>query len=139
MPVALATDGSGGDDNRRKAQAFFSRADIIASKGQYDFAIEMYLSGLAFDPDTVSVHRALRTIALRRKANGGKGKGLTQSMRLRRPTKDDLEAFLNYERLWTFDPGNSDHVLAMLRHACRLNLPSTEPWLREILEKMRGC
>ena len=44
-----------------KGKAFFERGDQVAETGNWDFAMEMYLEGIARDPDNVDQgHQPLR-------------------------------------------------------------------------------
>jgi hypothetical protein len=67
--VTAATGGVEiSDDDRKKAQTFFDRGAAVAGTGNFEYAIEMYLQGLALDPESLDAHQALRDIALKRKA-----------------------------------------------------------------------
>src|SRR5437660_6255334 len=84
--VPTDQNGAGGgyqnipDDQRRKAQTFFARGRTVADTGQFEYAIEMFLQGLTIDPEAVDAHKDLRTIALKRKASGGKALGMLERM-----------------------------------------------------------
>ena len=39
------------EEDRRKAQKFFERGKTVAGTGNYEYAIEMFLQGLAVDPE----------------------------------------------------------------------------------------
>ena len=54
-------------ENQRTAQSFFDKGRVVADTGSYDYAIEMYLTGFAYDPEAVEAHQALRDISLKRK------------------------------------------------------------------------
>jgi len=60
----------------KKAQVFFGHGRTVASTGNYDYAVDMFLSGLRLDPDAKDSHQELRDISLRRKASGGKTLGM---------------------------------------------------------------
>ena len=62
--------------NLEKAMAFFDRAEEVAATDNFDYAIEMYLDGLATWPTALEEgHKPLRDIALRRQAAGVKKSG----------------------------------------------------------------
>src|SRR3982751_702842 len=58
-----------------KGRAFFERAKTVAATGNYDYAIDMFITGLDREPFNLEEHKALREVALRRKVAGGKAGG----------------------------------------------------------------
>jgi tetratricopeptide (TPR) repeat protein len=116
------------EEERKKAQGFFTYGRSVAATGHYDYAIERYLAGLSLDPDAVSAHQELREISLKRKASGGKGLGMIEAMKLKKKSKDDKENMLNAEKLLAYDPGNSDHMLTIAQTAARLGYYDTVMW-----------
>ena len=117
------------DDQRKKSLVFFSRGKTVADTGQYDFAIEMYLQGLAIDPESVEAHKELRVIALKRKAGGNKGVGMFEKMKLLRSGKDEKANMLSAEKVMSFDPGDTDAMAAMITAANKGGLWETVMWL----------
>jgi len=123
-------------EDRKKAKAFFDRGSTVAGTGNYDYAIEMYIQGLTLDPESVEGHQALRDIAMRRKASGGKALGMLQAMKLKAArTKDDKDAMLNSERLLAHDPGNTDHMVNLMQNAQKGGFYDTVMWIGPILLK----
>lgn len=123
------------EEDRKKAKVFFDRGNTVAGTGNYEYAIEMYLSGLAIDPDAVEAHQTLRDISLKRKASGGKAIGFMEGLKLKRPTKDDKQNLLNYEKLAGYDPGNTDYLLGILQNALRGGFYDTVMWAGPILQQ----
>jgi tetratricopeptide (TPR) repeat protein len=123
------------EEDRKKAKVFFDYGDSAANTGNFDYAIEMYMNGLAIDPDSVEAHQNLWDIALKRKASGGKGVGFMESMKLKRPTKDDKQNMLNSEKLLAMDPGNTDAMVGVLQNALRGGFYDTVMWMGPILQK----
>ena len=121
-------------EDRTKAETFFQRARTVADTGNYDYAIEMYLQGLNMDPESLEAHQALRDVAMRRKASGGKALGMLQAMKLR-PGKDDKESMLNAETLLAYDPGNTDHMQTMLKAAHRAGYYDSVMWIGPSLQR----
>src|SRR5205085_2221578 len=86
----------GVSDDGKKPKAFFDRGTTVAATGNFDYAIEMYLQGLALDPEAVEAHQTLRDISLKRKASGGKTMGMMALMKERaRRFKDERDAMLS--------------------------------------------
>jgi tetratricopeptide (TPR) repeat protein len=123
------------EEERKKAEAFFQRGQAVAGTGNYEYAIEMYLQGLAIDPESVEAHQTLRDISLRRKASGGKKLGMFESMKLKSSGKDDKQNMLNYEKLLGYDPGNTDHMVGVLQSAQKAGFYDTVLWIGPILLK----
>ena len=46
-------------EDQKKAQVFFDRGKTVADSGQYEYAIEMFLQGLAIDPDSRDAHQTV--------------------------------------------------------------------------------
>ena len=121
------------EEDQKKAQVFFERGTTVAGTGNFDYAIEMYLQGLNIDPDSVEAHKNLREISLKRKASGGKSLGMMEAMKLKR-SQDDKQAMLNAEKLLAYDPGNTDHMLSLMKAAHKGGYFDTCLWIGPILK-----
>ena len=120
------------EEDRRKAKVFFDRAATVAGTGNYDYGIELYLQGLALDPESVDAHQALRDVSFKRKASGGKALGMLQLMKTK-GGKDEKDRMLNAERALSYDPGNTDHMVALLTNAHKGGYYDTVMWVGPIL------
>jgi len=98
-----------------KARKFFDRAQTMADCRSYDYAIELYISGLRHDPDNMPKHEALRDVALRYKVGGGKPAGLSE--RHKKSGKDPVSRMLDAEKLSSKDPLNLDLLLDLMAKA----------------------
>jgi thioredoxin-like negative regulator of GroEL len=127
--------GEVSEASRKQAKKFFDRGNTVAGTGNFDYAIEMYLSGIALDPNSVEAHQTLRDISLKRKASGGKAIGFMAAMGLKRPTKDDKQNLINSEKLLANDPGNTDYMVGILQSAARAGYTETVLWIGPILQK----
>ncbi len=123
------------EEDRKKADVFFAQGAKVAATGNYEYAIEMYLQGLMVDPDAKEAHQALRDISMKRKASGGKDLGFMKKMDLKRPGKDDTENMLRAERLLSYDPGNTDNMLRLIKSAHKAGFYDTVLWIGPILQK----
>ena len=122
-------------ENQRKAVPFFNKGRIVADTGNYDYAIEMYITGFNYDPESVEAHQALRDISLKRKASGGKDLGMLEKMKLKRPSRDDKQNMLFAEKLLAYDPGNTDNMVAVLQNAQRARFYKAAKWMGAILRR----
>jgi len=114
-------------------KAFFDRADEVASTGNWDFAIELYLEGIAREPDNLERgHKPLREVALKRKAMGGKGPGLMEQIK-RRASKDPVTSLVNGEYLLAKEPGSVSYMEQVLKASLALDLPEVIGWICDIL------
>jgi len=90
--------------NRAKAKAFFDRANQAASKGNFDYAIDMYLEGIRCVPDALQeAHIPLREMAMQRKEKKGKKPSMMEKVKLLHG-KDPVEKVINAEYLFSKDP-----------------------------------
>jgi tetratricopeptide (TPR) repeat protein len=119
------------EEDVRKAQGFFDRARSLGDSGQLEYAIEMYLQGLNWDPQSIEAHNALRNVGLVRKVRGGKPMGMTDKWKLKKG--DDKQNMLNAEKLLAYDPGNSSHMKDVLTNATKAGFYDTAVWIGDIL------
>jgi tetratricopeptide (TPR) repeat protein len=120
------------EEDRKKAQAFFDRGKSVADAGQYDYAITMFLQGIAKDPENTDAHQALREISMRRKASGGKDLGFMEKMGLKKPAKDDKENLINAEKLLCYDVGNVGNMLGVAQAAYKGGFYDTAMWAAQL-------
>jgi tetratricopeptide (TPR) repeat protein len=123
------------EEDQKKAKVFFDRGIAVAGTGNWEYAIEMYIQGLAMDADAVEAHKQLRDISMKRKASGGKAIGFGEKWKLGRPTKDDKQNMLNNEKLLAYDPGNTDYMIGLLQNAFRAGYFDSALWIGPILQK----
>ncbi|MFB3892274.1 MAG: tetratricopeptide repeat protein [Phycisphaerae bacterium] len=116
-----------------KGKAFFDRADQVASTGNWDFAIEMYLEGILREPENIERgHKPLREVSLKRKAQGGKGPGIMEGMK-HRPVKDPAQSLRNAEYLLAKEPGSVAFMEQVLNAAIKLELKDVQKWICDIM------
>ena len=120
------------EEDRKKAQAFFDRGKSVADAGQYDYAITMFLQGVAKDPENTDAHKALREISMRRKASGGKDLGFMEKMGLKKSAKEDREALINAEKLLCYDPGNVGNMVSVAQSAFKGGFYDTAMWAAQM-------
>jgi len=97
--------GEGGDGFKRdprKARRFFEHGETTANARNYDYSINMYISGLRHDPDNMTQHEALHDVAKRRKVGGGKPAGMGEKMKRLGPSL--VDKMLHAEKLWAMNP-----------------------------------
>ena len=117
-----------------KAREFFKRGEEVAYAQNFDYAIELYLDGLSFWPDTTEEgHKPLRNIALRRQAGGGKKSGLADGSKYKKASgKHPKDAMLKAEYLLSKDPANATHMQNLIKGSAEANYKETVLWMGEI-------
>jgi tetratricopeptide (TPR) repeat protein len=119
--------------NRTKAKAFLDRAKQAADKGNYDYAIDMYLEGIRCIPDALQeAHMPLREMALHRKEKKGKKPSMMEKVKLLQG-KNPVEKLINAEYLFSKDPDNLTYGEAFLKAAVEAKLPQTVLWIADFI------
>ena len=121
------------EEDQKKAKTFFERGKTVADTGNYEYAIEMFLQGLAVDPENVEAHQMLREISLKRKASGKGDLGMMDRMRTAKTTKDEKQNLLNAEKLLSYSPGDLDRMAQVLQAALKGGYYDTVLWMGAIL------
>ncbi|MEM7680392.1 MAG: hypothetical protein AAF288_00395 [Planctomycetota bacterium] len=98
----------------KKAQAFFRHAETTAEARNYDYAVELYISGLRHQPDNMDRHEQLRDVAMRRKVSGGKPAGMMGVKAVGDAVADKM---LTAEKKLALDPLNRSAMLEMMKAA----------------------
>ncbi|MCP4710380.1 MAG: tetratricopeptide repeat protein [Planctomycetes bacterium] len=131
----LAEDIKIPEELKKRAQGLFSKAKEVAYALQYDYAIEMYLDGLAAWPTALEEgHKPLREIALRRLSDGGKKSGFGDKSKFKSlPGKSPRENMLKAEYLLSKDPNNPSHMTNMIKGALDGDFKKTAFWMADIL------
>ena len=98
-------DGSGGGDtavtpyspDRRKAERFYEHAHKAVETRRHDYAIELFISGLRFDPVNMDIHEQVLENAKRWKVSGEK------SSKPKPASDAPLDRALHAEQVWALD------------------------------------
>lgn len=116
-----------------EAKAFFANARKAAERKQYDYAIDMYLSGLARAPEALEEgHLPLCELGLQRRGKGGKKPSMMEKVKRMRG-KSPLEQMLNAEYLFVKDPDNLSYAEAMLKAAIEGGFSRTAHWIANLI------
>jgi tetratricopeptide (TPR) repeat protein len=116
-----------------EAKAFFANARKAAEGKQYDYAIDMYLSGLGRAPDALEEgHLPLCELGLQRRGKGGKKPSMMEKVKRMRG-KTPLEQMLNAEYLFVKDPDNMAYAEAMLKAAVDGGFSRTAHWIANLI------
>lgn len=121
------------DEAKKTAAKFFQHAQTAADSRSFDYAIELYVQGLAKDPEAVEKgHMALREVGIRRTNSGGKKPGLMESLKISKSKKDPIGAMLAAEMMLAKDPLNLKYAEEMVKAADKSELPETLRWALQV-------
>ena len=122
---------------RKMAEGCFDRAEQTTNRGNYDYAIALYLEGLRYNPlDIERGHRGLREAALRRRS-AGKGAGLGRVFSQWKAAFSQMlgrnkDAMLSLEAALARDPQNILLLTQMMQVARRQNYTDMAIWFGEL-------
>ncbi len=116
-----------------KGKAYFDRARTVADTGNYDYAIDMLIEGLAREPENMKEREFLRDISLRRKVKGGKPAGGLMGAKAIFKGKTPKELMLNAEWLLAKDPGNISQMQTILKQASTCLYKDIVLWIAPII------
>lgn len=117
-----------------RASVFFDKAQKVAEKGNYDYAIDMYLEGLRNAPDaTKAGHIKLRELGMKRAEKNGKKPSMMEKVKALKSKKDPLDQMLSAEMLLAKDPMNIDYAESMLKAAIEGQWGQTSLWIADII------
>lgn len=125
-------------DTGSASTKYFGKAQSLVDAGNYEYAIEMFLLGLARDPENVEAHQALRDACI----TGSKSKaikpiGMLAAMKMKKPLDDLQQNVTNAEKLLSHDPKNLSHMELFLRAAATAGHRDTVLWIGPVLERAR--
>lgn len=109
----------------RKAIKFFEHAHTVADTRNYDYAIDLFISGLRHDPDNLREHEALRDAAVRRKVAKGKPAPMTEQLKPGGPTA--VDKMLHAEKIWAMNPLDPKLMVRIMKHAVTAHNDPQEP------------
>jgi len=121
------------DQTLARAKAFFDKAQKVAETDNFDYAIDMYLQGLRYEPDALEEgHLPLCELALHRQ--GKKGKKPSMMDRVKHlGGKTPLDQMLNAEFLFAKHPDHLPYAEAMLKAAVAGGYNRTASWIANLI------
>ncbi len=116
------------------ARKWFKKAGDLRERRDYDYAIECFISGLAYWPEAVEEgHMPLRSLSIQRQQAGGKKPGMMDGFKRSMSGKDYKKAMLNAEQLLAMDPQNASYAEGVLKNAGKAGLLETARWVAPIV------
>ncbi len=129
------------EDNQvsAKAKAFFQKAEKVAETKNFDYAIDLYIEGLHYDPEALEQgHLPLCELALQRQGAGRKKPSMVEKVK-HLGGKTSLEQMLNAEYLFAKDPDNLPYAKAMLKAAVAGGYNKTAHWIANLIFQMNNA
>lgn len=124
----------GDEIQKAKARKFFDHAKKSADTRNYDYAIRLYVDGLAFWPDAIEEGlKMLRVVATARKLDGGKPLGFLAGRKYPVGGKDVLNSLKNALYLFGMDPTNLTHLETILQLATKARCDRMVFWISPVL------
>jgi tetratricopeptide (TPR) repeat protein len=122
------------DADQARARQCFRKAADCRERRAYEYAIECFLTGLAYWPEAVEEgHMPLRSLAIQRQQVGGKKPGLMDGLKKSMTGKDAKQALFNAEHLLSLDPANAGYADGVLRNAIKLGYLDTAKWVAPLV------
>jgi hypothetical protein len=122
------------EPSRAKARKFFDHAKKAADTRNYDYAIRLYVDGLAFWPDAIEEGlKMLRVVATARKLEGGKPLGFLAARKYPVGGKNLLENLRNALYLFGMDPTSLTHMESILQLATKARCDRMVFWISSVL------
>ncbi len=122
------------DAQKAKAGKFFAHAGKAADTRNYDYAVKLYVDGLALWPDAVEEGlKKLRVAATARRLEGGKPVGFITARKFGTGGKDVFKALKNALYLFGMDPGNISHMEQILQLATKAKCDRMVGWIAPVL------
>jgi tetratricopeptide (TPR) repeat protein len=129
-PARLVADNAGRD----RAQKLFSHAKKAEESRNYDYAIELYVQGLALWPDALDEGlKKLRVVATARKQMGGKPPGFMTRRKYPTNSKDAAANLNNVLHIFGLNPADiltMEHILQLAQAA---NCDVVGQWIAPVL------
>jgi tetratricopeptide (TPR) repeat protein len=119
---------------KAEARKWFAHARKAAETRNYDYAIELYVNGLAVWPNAIEEGlKLLRVTGTARRLAGGKPAGFLAARK--RPTsgKDPLKAMNNALYLFGMDPTGISHMEQIVQLAAKARCIGVVQWMAPVL------
>lgn len=139
--MAIFGFGKKGDESAEKAKEapvvyspenaakFFQRATTIEESEQFEYALQMWLSGLRWDPHSMTgTEGFFRTVA---KFLASGKKSVSKEVLSAISGKADVDKYLRALLEWGLEPGESVKAVAAFEHAAKVGVTEPAYWIGE--------
>ncbi|MCZ6445173.1 MAG: hypothetical protein O6758_03200 [Planctomycetota bacterium] len=120
--------------DKAKARKLFAHAKKASDTRNYDYAVELYVSGLACWPDAVEEGlKKLRVVATARQLEGGRSPGFMTARKYPTGGKDGLRSLNNALHLFGLNPTNLSYLENILLLAARARCDVMAAWIGPVI------
>ncbi len=124
----------GSEAGRARARKLFDHALKAEESRNYDYALELYVNGLATWPDAIDEGlKKLRVVATARKLNGGKPAGFLVKRKYPTHGKDAATNLNNALHLFGFNPSDLGCMETILQLAAKAHCDAVAQWVAPVL------
>jgi tetratricopeptide (TPR) repeat protein len=114
-----------------KAMKFFDHARTVQETGNYEYAMQLWLSGLKFDPNSMTGLLAFFDITPKWLGDPASKKGLSKEVEKSVSGKGDVDRFLYSILRWGTNPKDQTLAVRALEAAAKAGLPEPGYWIGE--------
>ncbi|MFQ5430747.1 MAG: tetratricopeptide repeat protein [Phycisphaerae bacterium] len=124
----------GSEEGRAKARKLFAHAQKAESTRSYEYAIELYVQGLAYWPDAIEEGlKKLWYVGTMRLNSGGKPPGFMAARKFPTGGKDPVQSLNNALHLFGLNPTEVSYMEQVLRLGVKTNCDAVVQWIAPIL------
>lgn len=124
----------GSKEGRAKARKLFAHAKKAEDTRNYEYAVELYVQGLAHWPDAIEEGlKKLRVVATARKQQGGKAPSFMTKRKYPTGGKDGAQALNNALHLHGLDPTDIAYMELILQLAAKAGCDAVAQWIAPVL------
>lgn len=137
-PVDVGGEGVGRltatEAAKARARKLFAHAKKASDTRNYDYAIELYVSGLACWPDAVDEGlKKLRVVATARQLEGGRPPGFMTARKYPTGGKDDRKNLNNALHLFGLNPTSLSYMEQILLLSARVRCDAMAAWIGPVI------
>ena len=124
----------GTEEGKAKARKLFAHAKKAEDTRNYDYAIELYVSGLAHWPDAIDEGlKKLRVVATARRLAGGKPPGFMLKRKYPTAGKDAAQNLNHALHLFGLNPTDLGYLEQILQLAAKTHCDAVAEWIAPVL------
>jgi tetratricopeptide (TPR) repeat protein len=114
-----------------KALKFFERARTVQETGNYEYAMQLWLGGLRFDPNSMTGLEAFFAVTPKWLADPASKKGISKEVEKAVSGKSDVDRFLFAILRWGLNPKDQTLAVRAMEAAAKAGLPEPGYWIGE--------
>ncbi len=124
-------DDKPAENSPEKASKFFEHARTTQDTGNYDYAMQLWLRGMAFSPHDMNALEAFCGAALSFSNQNGKKGPSKETVKAASGAKGPIAKYLAALLVWALKPADTGHAVKVAEAASSADLPEPAYWLGE--------